>query len=124
MSTPDETPDDDLDRQVRTPYPWREVLKELEKRVAAARASGKPIPAEILEDVAYVDDVFHYANSFRRLNDTINLPEDWSLSEVLAVLGPREIVVPGSDESWRRIRRRFDMTQDGGSATSSDARTL
>ncbi len=109
MHLPDDT--DNLDtRPVMPHHFFTGVIARQDATIAAAGRQGTAIPVEIRERMRYVESVLLHGNAAGRTNPTINLPTPYTLSDIEAVIGKRDDMTPGSDSSWRSIRRHFDAT--------------
>ena len=88
------------------------------------RAAGRPIPDEVIDEIVlakYASNVLHYGNAGGEQNPTITLPQPWRTLDIIAIIGRPEYYEPGSDEAWRRIKRRYDARN--GATTNSITRT-
>lgn len=105
--------DINLDERPRNAIDYHEVSKELDRRIAEVeqRAAGRSIPDEVIDEIVlakYASNVLHYGNAGGEQNPTITLPQPWRTLDIIAIIGRPEYYEPGSDEAWRRIKRRYD----------------
>jgi|GEM_PF-6016922 len=104
---------DDIDERPRHPVPFFDVIKRQDESIFNAERLGKAIPDNARQRMKYVEAVLLHGNSGGRSNPTIMLPLPYTFLDVEAVLGQPDDFEPGSDASWRAIRRLFDSTHGG-----------
>lgn len=117
-----------LDTRVREPIPYLTVCKRLFDEVAKAQhiaaTRGKQLPEKVKEQISllkYYDAVVEKGGP---VNKTIMLPSDWKLDDLISIMGMPDLPEPGSDESWKAARRRYDSTQTSSGNDGGLTRTL
>ena len=118
---------DDIDERPMVAVPYYDVVQELDRRKHSViqGLGGKPIPLDIAEQfelALYTSSVLMHGNASGRCNETITLPQPWRLADIIAIIGKPEDFTPGSDASWRAIRRLFDSTHCGRQGNTGHTR--
>lgn len=112
MITPDD-PSDELDRRPLQAVPYWDVVVEQDRRVERMKRDGIAISEDAMLRMRYVEAVLLYGNCSGRSNPTINLPVPFTLADILSVIGQPDDAEPGSDASWRAMRKKYDATHGG-----------
>jgi len=113
MNTPDDS-SDNLDRRPVKPHHfWSEVIVVQDALIAKMSRDGVAISENAMLRMRYVEAVLLHGNQGGKYNPTIDLPVPWTLADIEAVIGQPDEMTPGSDASWRAVRKHYDATHGG-----------
>jgi hypothetical protein len=113
MNTPDD-PSEELDRRsVRPHHFWSEVILVQDALIVKMKRAGVAISENAMLRMKYVEAVLMHGNQGGKSNPTIDLPVPWTLADIEAVIGHPNDTTPGSDASWRAVRKHYDATHGG-----------